>query len=412
MMSNNFNRRFTDSSRISSQKSSNQTTDDVTPEASSRTVMTSSRGRVSSISGQSSADTQAAASETGQVTSSTRGVTDDDVTVETKRDEDNGPDHDNLKKLLSTIEFSVHKDLTRRQQTAELVGYKNNKLPSSVYHWSRNDYFRLNGQMINISKIILPSDDVTDMMMTSPNKQDQRPHTMACATRVSVVVKARVAARGKPLKTRPVSSPAKLADSGCEFRAFERRKQRLEQLSAKFREVNESNSLQLHNHLNDLARKRKDRMQTKLRVFSASTSQHRDLQEMRKMMSSEQTVKIEKPEDEEETKSLWFHKLISNLGPELANDQKCQLILHRLQLLDARMSREERVVTSDAFLGVLRALHNWELCLPDVIAAVEFVRDVIVRMSREQFEDWFEMKLLAKISGPVGHESRILSKLS
>ena len=41
------------------------------------------------------------------------------------------------------------------------------------------------------------------------------------------------------------------------------------------------------------------------------------------------------------------------------------------------------------FLKVLEGLRHWELCNPDVAAAVEFCRARIVDMSIDEFEEWF-----------------------
>ena len=41
--------------------------------------------------------------------------------------------HDNLKKLLSTVEFSVTSEMNRRRSTAQVVAEANKTLPLSVY---------------------------------------------------------------------------------------------------------------------------------------------------------------------------------------------------------------------------------------------------------------------------------------
>ena len=42
------------------------------------------------------------------------------------------------------------------------------------------------------------------------------------------------------------------------------------------------------------------------------------------------------------------------------------------------------------FLKVLERLREWEICSPDISAAIEFCREKIVKMSIEQFEEWFQ----------------------
>ena len=44
------------------------------------------------------------------------------------------------------------------------------------------------------------------------------------------------------------------------------------------------------------------------------------------------------------------------------------------------------------FLMVLTSLRDWEICAPDVSAAIEFCREKIVEMSVEEYEDWFRQQ--------------------
>ena len=42
------------------------------------------------------------------------------------------------------------------------------------------------------------------------------------------------------------------------------------------------------------------------------------------------------------------------------------------------------------FLRVLEGLREWEICSPDVTAAVEFCRERIIEMTIEEYEWWFK----------------------
>ncbi|XP_021344970.1 uncharacterized protein LOC110444946 isoform X2 [Mizuhopecten yessoensis] len=42
------------------------------------------------------------------------------------------------------------------------------------------------------------------------------------------------------------------------------------------------------------------------------------------------------------------------------------------------------------FIKVLGTLREWEICSPDISAAVEFAREKIIDMSIEDFEAWFQ----------------------
>lgn len=41
------------------------------------------------------------------------------------------------------------------------------------------------------------------------------------------------------------------------------------------------------------------------------------------------------------------------------------------------------------FLKVLEGLREWEICSPDIAAAIEFCRERIVDLSVEEYEEWF-----------------------
>lgn len=51
------------------------------------------------------------------------------------------------------------------------------------------------------------------------------------------------------------------------------------------------------------------------------------------------------------------------------------------------------------FIKVLGTLHEWEICSPDVSAAVEFAREKIIDMSVEDFEAWFQTQF-PKVARP------------
>ena len=44
------------------------------------------------------------------------------------------------------------------------------------------------------------------------------------------------------------------------------------------------------------------------------------------------------------------------------------------------------------FLRVLEGLRDWEVCSPDISAAVEFCRHKIVEMSVDEYEEWFQQQ--------------------
>lgn len=41
------------------------------------------------------------------------------------------------------------------------------------------------------------------------------------------------------------------------------------------------------------------------------------------------------------------------------------------------------------FIRVLAGLREWEICAPDISAAIEFCREKVVEMTVEEYEKWF-----------------------
>ena len=61
------------------------------------------------------------------------------------------------------------------------------------------------------------------------------------------------------------------------------------------------------------------------------------------------------------------------------------------------------------FFKVLEKLREWELCSPDICAAIEFCREKIVEVPVEDFEEWFtsfKPKVLRPQTAPPGKEKK------
>lgn len=57
------------------------------------------------------------------------------------------------------------------------------------------------------------------------------------------------------------------------------------------------------------------------------------------------------------------------------------------------------------FFKVLERLREWEICSPDICAAIEFCREKIIEMTVEDFEEWFSQqfpKIQRPQTAPVG----------
>lgn len=98
-----------------------------------------------------------------------------------------------------------------------------------------------------------------------------------------------------------------------------------------------------------------------------------------------------------------FTKLIGMTSIHEATDKPCKKVLESLQISAAkfmgwqeegRCNRRTKPVnimdhqiTMESFVAVLRELRSFEIFAPDVSAAIEFMKNEIVKAPDEQFED-------------------------
>merc|ERR1712096_42514 len=75
--------------------------------------------------------------------------------------------HDNLKKLLTTVEISVDSEMKKRKMISEVIAEQNRKLPISVEKWARDDYFKIKNERVNIGKIVVPTVTNINLQSTS-----------------------------------------------------------------------------------------------------------------------------------------------------------------------------------------------------------------------------------------------------
>ncbi|XP_076818045.1 coiled-coil domain-containing protein 60-like [Clavelina lepadiformis] len=312
--------------------------------------------------------------------------------------------HEHLKKLLSTVKESVDNEMQKREKTAYVVAKVNNRLPMSVYDWSRSSYFKIGKKEVNISKIVVPAaTPVTDYSEVKPVKNSLsttriRPHTAAVARRRDSIqnsVESGPVRPGsaflasKPKPKRPMSSPAKLASQFTFKFSSEEKEKNLGQIREKFDEINDSKALQLHNQLTSLDMRRKKRMRVKFDTLSMTSSMQRDLRGMRE--AAIMTLKEEKESKKKRSNLItcdWYSTLTEHLPYDVHNDENCNVILEKLGMLGIEMAQSMYRVTPDAFLSALRGLRPWELCSPDVSGAVEFIRKHVAKMDEAEFDEW------------------------
>lgn len=166
-----------------------------------------------------------------------------------------------------------------------------------------------------------------------------------------------------------------------------------ERLRNKFADVAEDNALMLHDKLESLEKKKYVRVERKFHSIDCKKNRHISLQltEFREVgkdpeESAEEKRKKKKLEDE----SKWFQELVRLLPDNIMSDRRCAAMMDKLQSMG---KIESRKITPQKFLNVLTGLQHWELCAPDVRAALEFVREKVVGMSVEEFEAWYQSEI-------------------
>ncbi|XP_022104510.1 coiled-coil domain-containing protein 60-like [Acanthaster planci] len=163
------------------------------------------------------------------------------------------------------------------------------------------------------------------------------------------------------------------------------------ELRSRFADVTEDKALMLHDKLEVLEKKKLWRSEEKFRAIRTNLHISAQLERMKEAArdneeSAEEKMRKKKVEEE----SKWFQELTSRLPGYVFSDMACAALLDKLQSMGIIESRK---ITPQKFLNVLTGLKPWELCLPDVSAAIEFVRERVVLMSVEDFEAWYQHEI-------------------
>ncbi|KAM9371566.1 coiled-coil domain-containing protein 60 [Phaethornis superciliosus] len=151
----------------------------------------------------------------------------------------------------------------------------------------------------------------------------------------------------------------------------------------KFTTVREEAAFCLHDTLENLERTQEERCRAKFEALKQLTSFRRDMERVRQVGSK---AKREDEEDEVD----WFPLLLARLPESVKSDHYVQKILKKLEKY---YNTPDLKIDPDTFLQALDDLQVWELCSPEIAAAVEFVRENIVQMPEEDFSEWFQTRL-------------------
>ncbi|XP_033108401.1 coiled-coil domain-containing protein 60-like isoform X2 [Anneissia japonica] len=162
-------------------------------------------------------------------------------------------------------------------------------------------------------------------------------------------------------------------------------------LRAKFGDVAEDKDLMLHDQLEAMEKKRLWRSEEKFKAISTKLHISTQLDELKKAgQDPEETAEEKKKKKKAESECKWFYALKKNLSQDIINDMQCSAIVDKLESIGNIQSRK---ITPQKFLGILSGLRHWEICSPDISAAIEFIRENVVSMSIEDFENWFQSEM-------------------
>ncbi|NXF44637.1 CCD60 protein, partial [Oceanites oceanicus] len=151
----------------------------------------------------------------------------------------------------------------------------------------------------------------------------------------------------------------------------------------KFTAVREEAAFCLHDTLEHLERRQEERCCQKYQALKQLKYFRRDMERIRQL-----GMRAERGHDEDRLN--WFPVLLARLPESVKSDHYVQKILKKLEKYG---KTPDLKIHPDTFLKALGDLQVWELCSPEIAAAVEFVRESIVQMPEEDFSEWFQMRV-------------------
>ncbi|NXF28906.1 CCD60 protein, partial [Nyctibius bracteatus] len=192
---------------------------------------------------------------------------------------------------------------------------------------------------------------------------------------------------------------AYIRDCSCHISSFIKSKSNLcADMRQKFTAVREEAACWLHDTLESLetltfkvfCRKQEERCGQKYQGLKQLKYFRRDGERIRKP-----SMRAEGEHDED--KLNWFPVLLARLPESVKSDRYVQKILKKLEKYG---KASDLKIHPDTFLKALAVLRVWELCSPEIAAAVEFVRESIVQMPEEDFSKWFQTRVPPSVHSP------------
>ncbi|NXG52406.1 CCD60 protein, partial [Psilopogon haemacephalus] len=170
----------------------------------------------------------------------------------------------------------------------------------------------------------------------------------------------------------------------CHISSFIKSKSNLcADLRQKFTAVSEEAASSLHDALIRLERRQEERCYQKYQAL-------RELKYFRKDMERMRQLSMRDKREQDGSGLNWFPVLLVRLPESVKSNHKVQKILKKLEKYNKTPGLK---IHPDTFLKVLANLQVWELCCPEIAAAVEFVRESIVQMPEEGFNEWFQARV-------------------
>ncbi|KAL8180479.1 UNVERIFIED_CONTAM: hypothetical protein K2H54_025572 [Gekko kuhli] len=166
--------------------------------------------------------------------------------------------------------------------------------------------------------------------------------------------------------------------------SFIRRKENLcNEMRELFCDVTQEAAFRLHDQLDILEKRREEKSIQKYRCLKHITKLRKDLERMR------QAVRKNEPKQAAEEEN-WFVTLLDKIPDDVMGDHRTQKVLRKLEKFARNPDLRIRPPT---FLKVLGELRVWEICSPDVSAALQFLRENIVGMPEEDYREWLQSRV-------------------
>ncbi|XP_076006759.1 coiled-coil domain-containing protein 60-like [Genypterus blacodes] len=105
---------------------------------------------------------------------------------------------------------------------------------------------------------------------------------------------------------------------------------------------------------------------------------------------TQETAPRESHHNNKHGNNMWLSTLLSSLPAEVCQEQAVSRVLEKL----SGFAGQQKIrVRPQSFLKVLGGLEPWELCLPELCVAIEFVREHAVHLPRDEYDAWLQSKV-------------------